>query len=431
MKRIVTSVGIAALGAACIQNASAQGIGGDGSKPWTVSASLRGFYDDNINTASVGEIDTFGFEVSPSFAAQLAMDQTTLSFAYTYAIKFYDQKPDPSRSSRIDQTHTIAARLLHALSERTSVSVTDSFVIGQEPDFIRVGNGGGASPMRISGSNIRNFGAINFNHEFTRTFGIEIGYANALYDYDDKGATINTNGTVTFSQSGLLDRLEHSIHLDARWNVRPTTVALVGYQFSFDNYTGDEPIGVIAGAPPTLVMSENRNSRSHYGYAGIEHTFRPDLTGRLRAGARFTDYYKSPDQETSVSPYVNASLDYLYARDSRVQVGISHDLNATDAFSVLGSSITSDQESTVVYASLTHKIRPALSGSLMVQFQNSTFNGGVFDSISEQFYLLSAALEYQVNRHVSATLSYHHDRLESDLRQYDRNRVYLGTTITY
>src|ERR1043165_5955807 len=87
MKRIVASVGMAALGAACIQNSNAQSGGGDGSKPWTISASLRGFYDDNVNTASTGKIETVGAEVSPSFKFELPMDQTTLTFAYTYEYK--------------------------------------------------------------------------------------------------------------------------------------------------------------------------------------------------------------------------------------------------------------------------------------------------------------------------------------------------------
>src|SRR6185295_16864185 len=130
MKRIVASVGLAALGAASIQSSHAQAVGAD--KPWSVSASLRGFYDDNVNTSKTGKIQTFGVEVSPSFALALpAGDQTTASLAYTYAYKWYDKKPDPSRTDNADETHTVAARLMHQFNERTSVSLSDSFVIGQ------------------------------------------------------------------------------------------------------------------------------------------------------------------------------------------------------------------------------------------------------------------------------------------------------------
>src|SRR5438876_849706 len=98
MKRIVASIGMAALGAACVQSSKAQGVGGDASKPWSVSVALRGFYDDNVNTVSGGtnKFDTFGFEVSPSIGFALPMDQTTVSLAYTYAYVYYDKRPDPT-----------------------------------------------------------------------------------------------------------------------------------------------------------------------------------------------------------------------------------------------------------------------------------------------------------------------------------------------
>ncbi len=89
----------------------------------------------------------------------------------------------------------------------------------------------------------------------------------------------------------------------------------------------------------------------------------------------------------------------------------------------------------MVYASVTHKILPELFGTLMGQFQNSTWIGGALDDTNEQLYLFSANLEYRINRHISANLSYHFDHLDSDgtvlARSYDRNRVFLGATFTY
>lgn len=48
-------------------------------KRWTISSALRGFYDDNVNTSSATEVDTFGFEISPSIRFELPMDQTSSS----------------------------------------------------------------------------------------------------------------------------------------------------------------------------------------------------------------------------------------------------------------------------------------------------------------------------------------------------------------
>jgi len=458
MKRIVASIGVAALGAACVQSSNAQG---DGSKPWTVSVALRGFYDDNVNTVKNGKVDTFGVEISPTLAFGLRMDQTTASLVYTYAYKYYDHRPDTT-TDHDDMTHTIAASLLHAFNERTTLSISDSFVIGQEPDVLRSGP---AYPsfQRISGQNVRNFGNLTLNHQFTPKFGMEVGYANSIFDYeDDAFAVVSADkiigidpgpplmfltdplgpypvGVNPISRSGVLDRIEQTAHLDARWTIKPTTVGLIGYAFSLGHYTANQPIGVVnlVGtniANNIVVNSDDRDSRSHSVYAGAEHTFLPGLHGSLRVGARFTDYFNSPAHESGTSPYVAASLHYDVSKDSSLQLGLSHDLSATDAFSTQqGGSITSDSEVTVVYASLTHRILPTLSGSLMGQFQNSTFRGGQFDSDSEQYYLLSASLTYQINRHVSTSLSYNYDLLESSVpnRGFDRNRVYLGATFTY
>ena len=50
MKKIVASVGLVAVGASGLQAELLPGLTTESGKPWTVSATLRGFYDDNINT---------------------------------------------------------------------------------------------------------------------------------------------------------------------------------------------------------------------------------------------------------------------------------------------------------------------------------------------------------------------------------------------
>ena len=72
-------------------------------------------------------------------------------------------------------------------------------------------------------------------------------------------------------------------------------------------------------------MSDDRNARSYYGYVGLDHNFRPDLTGSVRAGARYTDYYNDPASQNQASPYAMASLKYTYLPESYLQFGGSYD----------------------------------------------------------------------------------------------------------
>src|SRR5436190_1738437 len=107
MKRIVASVGLLAVGASAVQAATAASLStGTPVKPWSGSATLRGFYDDNVGTAPDGfeHIKSFGFEVKPGFDLNWSVEQTTLTLEYRYSFRYYDKTP-PGNSEKYDQSH--------------------------------------------------------------------------------------------------------------------------------------------------------------------------------------------------------------------------------------------------------------------------------------------------------------------------------------
>jgi hypothetical protein len=422
MNKIVASVGLAALGASSIQAVHAQSS--PPPRAWHVSAALRGFYDDNINSSPDKEAST-GFEVSPGATLDLRSDQTTLSMGFVYTFKYYDKKPS-GNTEHFDQIYNFTTQLDHRFSERYSVDVTDSFVIGQEPDILRANNTF-TSFQRVPGNNIRNYGAINFNAQFTPVFGIQAGYANSYYNYKDEGGNIFSP-----SLSGTSDRVEQTFHLDGRWQLAPETVGIIGYQYGMINYTGDEQIGLLANGD--ILMSDSRNDRSQYGYLGLDHKFLSNFSGSLRAGARYSDYYNDPTgSHNKVSPYVLANLKYDYAPESSVEAGFSFDRNATDQLSISGNSFTLDQESAVLYGTLTHRLLPHLFGNITGQYQASMYNGGADDGDVDNFFLVGLNLRYQFNPYLSAEVGYNYDKLNSDVpgRAFSRNQIYIGLTGRY
>ena len=445
MKKIVASVGLVALGATGLKAGTVGGFTPDAPKPWTLSVALQGFYDDNINSApsGAGKIDTFGFEVDPGVSFNYNFqDQTTFSLSYLYGFKYYDKQP-PGNTDHYDQTHTFNLLFNHAFSERYRLSLGDSFVIGQEPDFLRSGNFY-STYQRIPGDNIRNYGSITFDGQLSQTFGVQVGYANSLYDYKDSGAVVVDVGGVPIgvgqpgvlpptgpSRSGTLDRIEHTIHVDGRWQFAPDTVGILGYAYGQTDYTGDEPVGVDGAG--NVLMSRVRNSRSHYGYLGVDHTFRPDFTGSLRAGARVIDFYNDPTSNSDVTPYVMGTLRYNYQPHSFVEAGFSYDRAATDMFTVdQNGSITTDTDTAGLWVTLNHAITPKLIGSIIGQIQDSMYNGGTLNNKSELYYVLGLNLEYKFTQHFSTSVGYNFDKLDSDIgRSFDRNRVYLGLTASY
>ena len=422
MKRIVASVGLVAVGVSGLQAGALSDLTTESGKPWTVSAALRGFYDDNINTIPDKQPllpgahrSSTGFEVSPALQLSLPMEQTTVGFGYVYSLKYYQNRPQ-FNTDNYDQTHNISAALTHVFSERYQLAARDSFVIGQEPDILRAGSTYGTF-QRISGDNIRNYGALTFSAQLTPELGAEVGYANTLYDYADP------------ANAGLLNQLDHVAHLDGRYQLLPQTIGVVGYQFRETDYTGDQKT-IVNGI---TLKSDIRNARSHYVYVGLDHNFRPDFTGSFRAGGRYTDYYNYLVAQSDFSPYAMASLKYTYLPESYVEAGFSYDYNAASVLALSAQSAT-------LFAALHHRITPKLHGSIIAQFQNSAYYagknaaayGGVANDTTDRFFLIGLNLQYRFTPNLSAEVGYNYDKLDSEgPNSWDRNRVYVGVTGSY
>jgi hypothetical protein len=306
--------------------------------------------------------------------------------------------------------------------------VRDSFVIGQEPDFLRAGNTF-TTFQRISGSNERNYGVIDFSAQITPALGLDVGYANTYYSYADN-ATTNPDGTFRASNAGLLDELDNVVHLDLRYQLQPQTIGVVGYQFREMDYIGNQLINV---APN--VMSDERNALMNYLYVGLDHNFRPDLTGSFRVGGYYSDYYNNPAGQSALSPYAMLNLRYTYLPESSLEFGASYDYSSTSAFSVdANGNMTLNAQSATVYATLRHRIMSRLYGSIIAQYQNSTFYGGLYDGRGEDFFLVGLNLQYRFTPNFSTEIGYNYDDVTSDMpgqSGYNRNRVYIGVTGSY
>src|SRR5580765_4276859 len=105
MKKLIASAGLVAVGATSLQAAYAPGLSPlETAKPWSISATVRGFYDDNYPTAPAsftGKTSSFGFEFSPSAAINIPMDQTYFGASYIYTMKYYESRPNDN----FDQSH--------------------------------------------------------------------------------------------------------------------------------------------------------------------------------------------------------------------------------------------------------------------------------------------------------------------------------------
>ena len=133
--------------------------------------------------------------------------------------------------------------------------------------------------------------------------------------------------------------------------------------------------------------------------------------------------------DNAVNPYADASLTYIYMKNSSVQFGIRHARQQTDAFSM-------DSEATTLYASVSQEITAKLKASLLGQYQNSAFGNAfsaTYQDQAEDYFSAGLNLEYAINQYLAAETGYNFDRLSSDLntRSFTRNRIYIGLRASY
>lgn len=425
MKRLITCASLV-VGVAYVD---AQPVGEPSlSKSWSVSAKLRGFYDDNYNTApdnpAPGYLydkgESWGFSVAPSIGANLLRDQTTLNLRYDFDLRWYEARKD----NEIDMYHAVKLNLEHRFNERYRIELYDHFVYADEPSVIESG-GQQTTFFRTEGQNLRNYAGLGFFGSFSEKWGYRLGYENTFYDYEEDGAG---------SRSALLDRMENKGTIDFRRVLQPNTVALVGYSFSDTDYNADEYL-VALPAPwqAQSPKSDLRNSRNHFIFAGVDHAFSTQFDVKLRAGAQIADYYNAEDDQAS--PYADVMLGYTYAEGSRLQFGVKTGMIATDiavAQDLSGTTLGAD--STTTYLGVSHRLTSRLNAQVRGMWQAlSYFGDSSYTDDWDNYYTADVGLVYTVNTYVALEGGYLWDRLDSDIpnRSYSRNRGYLGVRATY
>jgi hypothetical protein len=260
-----------------------------------------------------------------------------------------------------------------------------------------------------------------------------VGYQNSWYDYTGPAATAGQP-----EYSAVLNRLEHLIILNTRWQIAEQTVGILGYNFGAVGYTSSTSLAP-SGSP--YASPAVRNDYSHYVYVGVDHSFRSDLSVSARVGAQIVDYYNSDEAPNNpgsdVSPYASLSFNYTYMEGGVFNLGFTHAKNSTDvAFDAATGKLTFDQESSTVSASVTQVLTPLspdLTATLSGTYQNSAYDGGGFNGDTDDYYTLGFNLTYQITHYISTEAGYNYDLLSSQVggRGYNRNRVYIGVTASY
>jgi hypothetical protein len=420
MKRIATTAGLLAMGAASMHAIYAPELTRlETGKPWTVAASLRGFYDSNwaLQPSSFpGSKSSWGFEARPYIAVNLPMEQSYLGISYLNSSRWYEARSN----DQWDFSNQVDAKFDHQFSPRYRLKVNDSFLYAMDPDV--TADGIVTLPMRSDQSYLRNLANVNFTGELTRELGFSITYNNTFYDYLDSGPN---------SYAASLNRVVQQIPIDLRWQAQPDLVALIGYAYGVYDYTGGSTID--QGLP-----SDSRDAQNHTIYVGGDYDITAQWRASLRVGAQY-NMYDNFDSQNEWTPYLDLYLSYFYTVGSHVDLGIKHTMAATD---ITGANVdgvpTLSQEATAIYLMVSHQFTPKVTANVLVQYQYSTFTGGLYDDNTQNLVFMNLYGSYRLNQFLSLEAGYNYSWLDSPvntegvaLQSYDRSLVYLGVRAQY
>lgn len=442
MKKIITSAGLVVLGAA-----GAQAVGyapgfasADLTKPWSVGLTMNGFYDSNPLTypnsgwpmgggVTLPKHSSWGYELSPYVSGAYSTDQTQIGARYTFSMDAY-LNPEIKQN---DYSHLFTLFVNHQFSERHSINFNDNFAYSQNPEVLGTVAGNISVPYRTAQNSLANSANINFNSALTESLNLVLGYSNRYLDYDQSPGDVTNayNPLGGGSLQALLNRVENYVLANLEYKLSPQAMVLGGFQFGQINYTGDGYLVNGNADPATNPMSETRNSRNYYLYAGGSYVFNPDLSVNLKIGAQYTDLYQPPvgytGWDSGWAPYVDLSGAWRFSTRGTLQIGFTESFSQTY---VLAANATT----MVPYANISYGLTEKLTVSGLAKISMSDFNGGQYDGQSYNFWMLGLNASYALNTHLSFNIGYNYDDLQSDsaaVTGYNRNRVYFGVTARY
>ncbi len=371
-------------------------------RPFTVSATVREQYDDNIYTTNTNKVDQFESIIEPSFLFNYPMGEDLFSARYTFGATYY---PDRAGSS-FDLSHEFVARYNHSFSDRFDLEVRDRVSDSDQPEI-----SSGAVVNRVAGSYVNNTFTLQGTAQWAPKLSTVTTFTNDYFTYSDP------------TQSQLNDRDVNTLQHDFRFLLTPTLTLVAGGTYTNVGYSDDI-------TPAGLTNTVSRDWESETIYAGLDYNFTPQLTAGFRAGGVVTQYDASSGSE--LDPYAEVFANWQVGARSSLNFDYTHTVAQTDVDSY--SSTLSDNFSLTARYQFTPRFSGQLQGdyNLAQNQADSSIIAGQGD-FQENTFGISFGLGYDLTRYLNLNMGYDYSEVDSDDsgRSYTRNQVSLGLTATY
>jgi hypothetical protein len=367
------------------------GLGNYSAPPFLISISVRGGYDDNVNTSSISPNESWFTNVGASLTYAFGDARTRFDLAAGGGVTYYFDRID----SDYDTNVYAGFSLTHKASPRLSLSTTVYATYQEEPDFSLF-----LGLNRRSGNYFYTRDKFTVTYLWTARFSTATSYTLGVIRYDDSSVSL------------FADRFENTVGNEFRFLLYPTTTVVAEYRFqfvAFDNIA--------------------RDSMSHFALAGFDHRFNPRMDSSLRGGVEFRSY---EDDGDSTSPYFESALNYALSKESTISWTARYAIEESDV--LLNQSRTTFRTGLRAKYSFTKRI----SGTLGAYFQHDAYDAintlmAVSPAFDENSVDVAIGLRYALNRYFAIEAGCSHTEVFSDsvFREYSRNRVFAGLNLAF
>ena len=368
------------------------GTGTFSAAPFLISLSVRGGYDDNVNTSSFNQNESWFTNLGASVTYTFGDPRTRFDLAAGGGVTYYF---DRIGSDDYDTNFYAGFSLTHKASPRLSLSITAYATYQEEPDF-----------SLYLGLNRRSGNYFYTRDKFTVTY---------LWTPRFSTATSYTLGVIRYDNSAVAvfeDRFENTVGNEFRFLLYPTTTVVGEYRYQIVSYD-----------------SIARDSMSHFALAGFDQRFSPRLDASFRGGVEFRCY---EDDTDATSPYFEGTVNYALGKDSTVAW--------TSRYAIEESDVAVNQSRTTFRTGLRakHNFTSRISGTLGAYFQHDAYDAintpmAVSPGFDERSIDVAVGLRYAINRYFAVEAGYSRTEVLSDsiFRDYSRNRIFAGVNLAF
>jgi hypothetical protein len=344
-------------------------------------------YDDNVFTQHTDPIGSVYDELGLNAIVNVGNDRTQLTGTGTAGFLVYWQRP----GSKVDPNVNFDLSFNHQFSERTVVTLDSTLTYQAQPDV-----SSGVGVLNQVGNYVYSQNRLSIGFQWSRRVATFTNYSLNAINYESPA----------LGQSN--DRIEQLISEEIRYLLRPTIVALLQYQFGYEDY----------------LHESLKNSQTHSFLLGADFTPGLRLTFSFRAGAELR-YANSGSQGGELLPYAESTLAYKLRPRSTIEWYNRYGLEESDV------GVQGYRKTYRTGLNLTNQIGGQTTLSAAIYYSYNQYVGS--SNFTENIVDADLSASYALTRKLSLNCGYIFTRDSSGLstRTYTCNRVNAGISYSF